>query len=94
MDGYREYPMPSSSANLCRGHDEFVSRSDVRNIFAKVLSKALYKLDDRLIDVDEQTVIKSVETCYVDHIIAAAKERLRSALNILLLGITKNASGI
>lgn len=59
-----------------------------------MLEEALDKIDDRMIDVAEQTVINALETCDVDHNKAFVKGALRSALKSLLLSIMEDSSGI
>lgn len=82
-----------SSSRVSRGDDE-VSRQHVYKIAEALLQDAMEKLDDRIIDLAQKTVIDALETCDVDHNETFIKEALCSALNSLLPSILEDDSGI
>lgn len=71
-----------------------VSRSVVQVIVEKMSKKALYDVNDRIIDVAEQTVLDASETCDVDQNKTAVQGALHSVLISLLLSIKEKFSRI
>lgn len=70
-----------------------VSRSEVQNIGEKSAQEAFNKLNDRVINVAEQTAFDALESCDVARIKAFTKTALRSALNSLIVSNLENVLG-
>lgn len=58
------------------------------------MKEAIGKLDNRFIDITEQTVVNALKICHVDHNKAGIKGALRSALFELLVSISDDTSAM
>lgn len=86
--------MLSSSKNFCRVEDHLIFRAAVHNIMEKLMQEVFPKLEDRVINITEQTVVDALETCDEVQNKALIKNALRSALYRFIVFILGKASGI
>lgn len=84
----------NSSGTSRRVVNDPVSRTDVYQIVKNLMQKTINKLDNRVADIAEQTVLDALETCDVDKNEAFIKSALKSALNGLLVSILDDATDI
>lgn len=95
-DGNREHPKARSNllGKPRRVESHSISRADVHKIVEKLMQGAIDKLDGRMIDMAEQTVVDASKSCYMNQDKAFMKGALRSSLNVLLVSIQDDLSNI
>lgn len=89
---------PKSRLRLNRKHlrtvDSPIFRADVHKVVEKLTQVAINKLDDRRIDIVNQTVLDALATFHVNQNKAFTKRALRLALSRQLVSVSKDSTRI